>query len=61
MRRTLVSAAAIAAVCSSLLVSAAAAGPFSSVFVFGDSLSDTDNLAEFQGANFPNRLSSMTA
>ena len=54
MRRTLVSAAAIAAVCSSLLVSAAAAGPFSSVFVFGDSLSDTGNLAEFQGANFPN-------
>ena len=54
MRRTLVSAAAIATVCSSLLVSAAAAGPFSSVFVFGDSLSDTGNLAEFQGANFPN-------
>ena len=54
MRRTLVSAAAMAAVCSSLLVSAAAAGPFSSVFVFGDSLSDTGNLAEFQGANFPN-------
>jgi outer membrane lipase/esterase len=32
----------------------AAAGPFSSVFVFGDSLSDTGNLAEIQGANFPN-------
>jgi len=37
-----------------LLASVAAAGPFSSVFVFGDSLSDTGNLAEFQGANFPN-------
>src|SRR5499425_72455 len=54
MRRTLVSAAAIAAVCSALLVSTATAGPFSSIFVFGDSLSDTGNLAEFQGANFPN-------
>jgi phospholipase/lecithinase/hemolysin len=54
MRQTLVSAVAIAAVCSSLLVSTAAAGPFSSIFVFGDSLSDTGNLAEFQGANFPN-------
>jgi len=50
----LVSAAAIAAVCSSLLVSTAAAGPFSSVFVFGDSLSDTGNLAESLGGNFPN-------
>jgi len=54
MRQTLVSAAAIAAVCSALLVSTATAGPFSSIFVFGDSLSDTGNLAEFQGANFPN-------
>ena len=54
MRKTLVSAVAIASVCSAVLVSVAAAGPFSSVFVFGDSLSDTGNLAEFQGANFPN-------
>jgi len=54
MRKTLVTAVAVAAVCISLLASVAAAGPFSSVFVFGDSLSDTGNLAEFQGANFPN-------
>ena len=53
MRKTLVSAVAIASVCSLLLASVAVAGPFSRVFVFGDSRSDTGNLAEFQGANFP--------
>ena len=54
MRTKLVTALAIAAVCSSVFAPMAAAGPFSSVFVFGDSLSDTGNLAEIQGANFPN-------
>ncbi len=54
MRKTVVTAVAVVAVCSLVLASVAAAGPFSSVFVFGDSLSDTGNLAEFQGANFPN-------
>ncbi|MEO8715697.1 MAG: SGNH/GDSL hydrolase family protein [Acetobacteraceae bacterium] len=33
---------------------AARAGAFSDVFVFGDSLSDTGNIAEAIGANFPN-------
>lgn len=61
MRTKLVTALAVAAVCSSVLASIAAAGPFSSVFVFGDSLSDTGNLAEIQGANFPNPPSSTTA
>jgi len=37
-----------------LSAASADAGPFSSVFVFGDSLSDNGNLAEIQGANFPN-------
>ncbi|HYM31599.1 MAG TPA: SGNH/GDSL hydrolase family protein [Candidatus Cybelea sp.] len=32
----------------------AGAGAVDAVFVFGDSLSDTGNLAEIQGANFPN-------
>jgi phospholipase/lecithinase/hemolysin len=54
MRTKLVTALAVAAVCSSVLAPSAAAGLFSSVFVFGDSLSDTGNLAEIQGANFPN-------
>jgi phospholipase/lecithinase/hemolysin len=54
VRTKIVTALAVAAVCSSMLASTAAAGVFSSVFVFGDSLSDTGNLAEFQGANFPN-------
>jgi phospholipase/lecithinase/hemolysin len=54
MRTKLVTALAVAAVCSSVLASIAAASVFSNVYVFGDSLSDTGNLAEFQGANFPN-------
>jgi phospholipase/lecithinase/hemolysin len=54
VRTKIVTALAVAAVCSSLLAPIAAASVFSNVFVFGDSLSDTGNLAEFQGANFPN-------
>lgn len=34
-------------------ISAAGAGPYTSEYVFGDSLSDTGNLAELLGTNFP--------
>jgi phospholipase/lecithinase/hemolysin len=54
MRKKLATAVAVATVCSSLLASVAAAGTFSNVFVFGDSLSDTGTLAEFLGQNAPN-------
>jgi len=38
----------------SLAPTVAHAGTFSNVFVFGDSLSDTGNLADFIGTNIPN-------
>lgn len=37
-----------------LVASPAAAGPYTANYIFGDSLSDTGNLAEALGHNFPN-------
>ena len=54
MRTKLIISLAVVAACTSVFTSIAAASVFSNVYVFGDSLSDTGNLAEFQGANFPN-------
>ena len=49
--RRLISAAALAA--SALVAPSAIAGPFSSMFIFGDSLSDTGNLHIASGGLFP--------
>ncbi len=51
-RRTL--AVAGLALVAALASSSASAGPYTSEYVFGDSLSDNGNLAELYHQNFPN-------